>query len=79
MSVNKFLNILKENIVYDISGDDKIIEELVSIFSPENTDESNKINEDRDDNNELSIINATVTLENLNNFRLFLLQQEKTG
>ncbi|CAG8787139.1 19332_t:CDS:2, partial [Racocetra persica] len=79
MSINEFLNVLEENIVYDISGDDKIIEKLVSVFSPKNTDESNKIDEDRDDSNELPIINATAVLENLNNVRLFLLQQEETG
>jgi hypothetical protein len=77
MRVDEFLTIPDEDIIYDIS-DDQIIEELVSTF---NSDDSNEIeNEDEiDDSIETPIISATTALENLKNIRLFLLQQEESN
>ncbi|CAG8748284.1 20405_t:CDS:1 [Cetraspora pellucida] len=80
MSIDEFLNFPDENVIYKVSSDDKIIEELVGVFNSENANESNKTDnvDENDDSNELPIISANAALENLNNVRLFLLQQEET-
>ncbi|CAG8758698.1 14954_t:CDS:1, partial [Cetraspora pellucida] len=78
--VDKFLNILNENIIYEIF-DDKVIEELVNTFSSEGTNKSSKMdNSNKLDNSiELPIISATAALENLKSIRLFLLQQDEVN
>ncbi|CAG8649519.1 12480_t:CDS:2, partial [Cetraspora pellucida] len=64
-----------ENVIYEVSSNDKIIEKLVGVFNSENANESNKTDniDENNDSNELPIISANAALENLNSVRLFLL------
>ncbi|CAG8812517.1 20068_t:CDS:1, partial [Cetraspora pellucida] len=80
MEVDEFLNILNENIIYEVP-DDKVIEELVNIFSSEGTNKSSKMdNSDKLNNSiELLIISANAALKNLKSIRLFLLQQDEVN
>ena len=74
MRVNEFLNISKEDIVYEIFENDQIIMELVGIFkkSNENTDDLDEM----DDSDEVVTISTNVALKSLETLNMFLLQQE---
>ncbi|CAB5373716.1 unnamed protein product [Rhizophagus irregularis] len=60
MRVDEFLNIPEENVVYEVSKDDQIVEELVYLFK--NTDEENMDLEEMDDSNESLIISASTAI-----------------
>ena len=74
MRVNEFLNIPKEDIIYEIFEDDQIIMELVDIFKTpnENTDDLDEM----DDSDEVVTISTNVALKSLETVNMFLLQQE---
>ncbi|CAG8476594.1 24953_t:CDS:1, partial [Cetraspora pellucida] len=74
MPVDKFLFIPKEDIVYKVSNDYQIIEELIGIFKPVNLTDGNL--EVEDDSIEISIISANIAIESLETVCMFLLQQD---
>ncbi|CAB5320175.1 unnamed protein product [Rhizophagus irregularis] len=78
MDAEEFLNIPKENIVYEIPKDNQIITELVEMFkkkSDENTDDLDEM----DDSTEVVPVSIKVALKSLKKLHTFLLQQEDTN
>ena len=84
MRVEEFLNILEEDIVYEVSKDNKIIEELVYLFKNTKTDKENMDLDKMDDSNEMDdsdeipIIRTSTALASLETGRTFLLQQDNS-
>ncbi|GBC10563.1 hypothetical protein RclHR1_09720005 [Rhizophagus clarus] len=74
MQAEEFLNIPEEKIVYEIPKDDKIIEELVSLFK--NTDKENMDLDEMDDSDETPVISTSAAIASLETVRKFLLQQD---
>ena len=72
MQAEKFLNILEENVVYEVSKDDQVIEELVYLFK--NIDKKNMDFDKMDDSDEISIISPSAATASLETVRIFLLQ-----
>jgi hypothetical protein len=67
MGVEEFLNILDENIIYEIPED---VTEFIEMFkkrSNENTDDLNEIN----DSTEMIAVSTNVALQNLNTIHTF--------
>jgi len=76
MQAEEFLNIPEEKIVYEIPKDDKIIEELVSLFK--NTDKENMDLDEMDDSDETPVISTSAAIASLETVHKFLLQQDNT-
>ena len=74
MQAEEFLNIPKENIVYEVPKDDQIIEELVYLFK--NNDKENTDLEEMDDSNESPVISTSAVIASLKTVHTFLLQQD---
>ncbi|CAG8588554.1 1348_t:CDS:2, partial [Dentiscutata heterogama] len=74
MQVGKFLAIAKENIVYEVPLDNRVITELVKMFR---TNDPIVINlEDADNSYEISMVNANIANTSLKTIHTFLLQEE---
>jgi hypothetical protein len=76
MQAEEFLNLPKENIVYEVLKDDKIIEELVYLFK--NTDKENMDLEEMDleeidDSDEIPVISTSTAIASLETVYAFLL------
>ena len=71
MQTEEFLNIPEENVVYEVSKDDQVIEELVYLFNKKNMDL-----DEIDDSNEIPIISPSAAIASLETVRTFLLQQD---
>ncbi|CAG8628462.1 19845_t:CDS:1, partial [Racocetra persica] len=82
MKVNEFLTISEKNLVNEIPPDDQIIKEFAYTFrkdeEAENIDDEgiDIIDDERDDSVEIAIVSSSSALSNLENVRIFLLQQE---
>jgi len=72
MQLEEFLNILEEDVVYEIPEDDRIIEELVYLFK--NADEENLDSEEIDDSYEIPVINTNTAVTSLKMVHMYLLQ-----
>ncbi|CAG8803650.1 25139_t:CDS:1, partial [Cetraspora pellucida] len=73
MMVEEFLNIPKENVVYEVPKDDQIIDELVYLFK--NTKETIDLDK-TDDSYKILVISVSTAVFSLKTTRKFLLQQD---
>ncbi|CAG8711452.1 25153_t:CDS:2 [Cetraspora pellucida] len=70
MSVDEFLNFPSKNVIYEVSSDDKIIEELVGVFNSKNANESNETDnvDENDDKETVEIGRQLKQTDSLENF-----------
>ncbi|CAG8597381.1 11992_t:CDS:2, partial [Cetraspora pellucida] len=76
MSVEEFLSIPEEDVVYEVPKNDQVIEELVKTFKPINL-ASDDLEEE--DSVEILLISISTAIASLETVFMFLLQQDETN
>ncbi len=71
MWLDEFLNIPEENVIFKVSKDDQVIEELAYLFR--NIDEENMDLDNIDDSCESPVISTSTAIASLDTVRMFLL------